>query len=234
MRSILQLIDFYSFIEYSAVKQDGLNMKSKESPVSVPRSVKREQIKEHIYKVAMQLLKEYGYEYITVKNICTMADVSTGSFYHYFKSKDDLISNFFLEAYAKFSQEGKLKPGEDTIENILQFFFLYSDFCQEQGLDFIRNFYTPFNRSMDMNPAPKAGGKCRLPSLLETERYITEAQEKGVLSDRISAGQLADDLCTIEKGCIYEWCVTNGEFRIRDLVERLLRNYLSSYIIQKT
>lgn len=207
-------------------------MKSKDNAVSVPRSVRRKQVKEHIYKAAMELLREYGYEYITVKNICKLANVSTGSFYHYFKNKDDLMSNFFLEAYEKFTEEGMLQPSEDLLENILQFFLLYSEFCQEQGLDFIRNFYTPFNRSMDMRLSSDSDGQCKLPSMADAEIYIKEAQDKGILDTRITAEQLADDLCTIEKGCIYEWCVSDGEFMIRDLVERLLRNYLSSYLVK--
>lgn len=206
-------------------------MKPEENSISMPRSVRRQQAKDHIYKAAMDLLRQYGYEYITVNNICKLANVSTGSFYHYFKSKDDLMSNFFLHAYEKFWEEGKLCPGEDIIENILQFFFLYSEFCQDQGLDFIRNFYTPFNRSMDMRLSTDNNGQCRLPSMADAENYIQEAQNKGILKKSISAKQLADDLCTIEKGCIYEWCVSNGEFQIRELVERLLRNYLCSYLI---
>ena len=206
-------------------------MPLKENSVSVPRTIRSQQIKDEIYTTAMELLKEYGYEYITVKNICKLANVSTGSFYHYFKSKDDLMSNFFLEAYKKFSQEGKLTPSENIIDNILQFFFLYSEFCQEQGLDFIRNFYTPFNKSMDMHNLCNTQGQFRLPSMSDAESYISEAQKNGILASTVSAQQLADDLCTIEKGCIYEWCVSDGSFNIRDLVERLLRNYLSSFLI---
>ncbi len=206
-------------------------MSSNNKSVSVPRSIRSQQIKESIYNAAMDLLKEYGYEYITVKNICKLADVSTGSFYHYFKSKDDLMSNFFFEAYRKFSQEGKLTPKENILDNILLFFVLYSEFCQEQGLDFIRNFYTPFNRSMDMRQLIDHEGKSSLPSMAVAINYILEAQKRGILADTIPAQRLADDLCTIEKGCIYEWCVSDGDFNIRDLVERLLKNYLSSYRI---
>ena len=39
----------------------------------------------------IQLAREKRYEAVTVKEICAAAGVSTGSFYHQFGSKDDLV-----------------------------------------------------------------------------------------------------------------------------------------------
>lgn len=41
---------------------------------------------------------EKGYEQLSIKNICEEAGVSNGSFYHHFKTKDDLLSYYIEEA----------------------------------------------------------------------------------------------------------------------------------------
>ena len=47
--------------------------------------------KEKIFKAAKRILQRSGYETLSIKNICEEAGVSNGSFYHHFKTKDDLI-----------------------------------------------------------------------------------------------------------------------------------------------
>jgi AcrR family transcriptional regulator len=197
--------------------------------LSTPRAVKSQQVKERIYQAAIQLLHEYGYEYITVSNICTLAKVSVGSFYHHFSSKEALMANFFIEAYNDYARKSE-QEYEDPIDDAIQYLCGYADFCQEQGLDFIRNFYTPFNRSMDMHLNVTASGEFSLPVLAKTAEKLQNGIAHGIFQEDMDSQQVSEDLCIIEKGCIYEWCVTEGSFMIRELSERLLRNYLKTFL----
>lgn len=52
--------------------------------------------KEKIFKAAKRILQRSGYETLSIKNICEEAGVSNGSFYHHFKTKDDLLS-YYIE-----------------------------------------------------------------------------------------------------------------------------------------
>ncbi len=49
-----------------------------------------------IFKAAKRILQKGGYEELSIKNICEEAGVSNGSFYHHFKTKDDLLS-YYIE-----------------------------------------------------------------------------------------------------------------------------------------
>ena len=49
-----------------------------------------------IFKAAKRILQRSGYETLSIKNICEEAGVSNGSFYHHFKTKDDLLS-YYIE-----------------------------------------------------------------------------------------------------------------------------------------
>ena len=57
---------------------------------------KSKETKERIFQAAKRILQRDGYEQLSIKNICEEAGVSNGSFYHHFKTKDDLLS-YYIE-----------------------------------------------------------------------------------------------------------------------------------------
>ncbi|MBF7082860.1 TetR/AcrR family transcriptional regulator [Desulfallas sp. Bu1-1] len=61
----------------------------KDNPTRIER--RKEQIRERIIKAALQAFDEYGYAKTTVDDITTRADIGHGTFYQYFKSKQDLL-----------------------------------------------------------------------------------------------------------------------------------------------
>ena len=56
--------------------------------------------REKIFQAAKRILQKKGYEELSIKNICEEAGVSNGSFYHHFKTKDDLLS-YYIEDQPK-------------------------------------------------------------------------------------------------------------------------------------
>ena len=58
---------------------------------------KSQETREKIFRAAKKILQKKGYEELSIKNICEEAGVSNGSFYHHFKTKDDLLSYYIEE-----------------------------------------------------------------------------------------------------------------------------------------
>ena len=56
--------------------------------------------KQQICKIAIGMFRDRGYASVSVENICEQCSVTRGSFYHYFKNKDDLLL-FWFDEYAK-------------------------------------------------------------------------------------------------------------------------------------
>ena len=59
-----------------------------------PQKVRSERTQKALYDAACTLMHDYGYDYLTVQNICKLAGVTTGAFYHHFHSKDDILCLF--------------------------------------------------------------------------------------------------------------------------------------------
>lgn len=197
--------------------------------ISAPRSVKRAKAKGKIFEAAMQLLQEYGYDYITVSNVCEMAGISTGNFYHYFESKDELLSNFFIVAYEQEMQGVDAVETESPLADAVAPFKAYASFCQKQGLQFVSNFYQPTNTALAISPAHDAGTTFALPVLHHAEQALNRAVAKRILAADVNTAQITEDLCVLQKGCVFDWCVNEGRFDLVEHTEKLLSQYLESF-----
>lgn len=194
-----------------------------------PKIDRKKQTRDKIVNAAMELLAEYDYSYLSVANICKVAHVSLGTFYHYFEGIDDLVRVFFVRAYAAYSEEQPARDSGNPLEDMKLFFRSYFKFCEQQGLEFVRHFYDPHNTSLHNQVNPDDEEHFSLPSLQETEHLIIEAQEQGLLRADADPLVIASDICTIEKGAMLEWCVSSGTADAVGIAERIIGGYLDSY-----
>ena len=61
---------------------------------------KSQRTKAAIIEAATLLMRRYGFENTSIRQICDTAHVSTGSFYHLFKSKDEIVDVILHEVNA--------------------------------------------------------------------------------------------------------------------------------------
>ena len=66
-----------------------------------PKLTKAARTRGHILETALRLFRERGYDGTTMRGIATAADVSLGSTYYYFKSKEHLIQAFYERSHAE-------------------------------------------------------------------------------------------------------------------------------------
>ena len=69
----------------------GENRASKE-----PQTKKGRSTKARIFDAAVALIKERGYEATSIPDICLKAEISTGAFYHHFRSKQDILVGYIV------------------------------------------------------------------------------------------------------------------------------------------
>lgn len=196
----------------------------------IPRQIKSKMVKEKICAAATDLIKSHGYEYVTVSNVCNAAEVSVGSFYHHFTNKDDLLGYYLTAAFENYAAEFENISGDDVVSNVVCCFGLYIDFLLEQGLEFTQNYYTTKNRNLSANSARGNSKPVNMPILEKAEEFIIKAQENGFVYSGVDAKILADDLCIVEKGTIFDWCICSGSYDLREYADRILRAHLRAYV----
>lgn len=188
---------------------------------------KSKETKARIFQAAKQILQRDGYEQLSIKNICEEAGVSNGSFYHHFKTKDDLLS-YYIE------DQPSIDPGhlelpsnaEDAKDAIIYVYLNYVKYCRELGVEFMSGYYTPKNQAL--NPEIRTE---RPYPIITVQTYLEKAVAAGAVSLAFSLEEITTDIRMIVIGNVFEWCMRDGKVDFEGNMRRTLANYLNSVIL---
>ena len=183
---------------------------------------KSRETKKKIFNAAKNILQEKGYEALSIKNICEEAGVSNGSFYHHFKTKDDLLS-YYIEEQPSINPDLLDLPEspEEAKTAIIQVYLNYVHYCQDLGLSFMSNYYTPKNQSL--NPAIRTE---RPYPIVTVHNYLKKALDAGVIHLSYPLEDITTDIRMIVIGNVFEWSLKNGDADFEGNMKRSLQAYL--------
>ena len=183
---------------------------------------KSRETKARIFNAAKQILQEQGYEALSIKNICEAAGVSNGSFYHHFKTKDDLLS-YYIEEQPSINPDYLDLPGnaEEAKTAIIRVYLNYVHYCRELGVAFMSNYYTPKNQSL--NPLTRTE---RPYPIVTVHDYLKRAMDAGVITLPLPLEDVTSDIRIIVIGNVFDSCLKNGEADFERNMERSLKVYL--------
>ncbi len=96
--------------------------------------------KQRIYKVAMRMFSEYGYEQATIRDICKEAGITTSTFYNFFGDKDGVLLQFYYEILEKGASHLDLTPQNlrTPYQSICDFFMSTASFMDSFSRDVAR------------------------------------------------------------------------------------------------
>lgn len=182
--------------------------------------------KRRIFEVALSMMEEVGYEALSIRAICNNAGISIGRFYHYFSSKQELLSFYYNEAEKDFQEniEAKL-DGLDFRAQIIQFYKWYAEYTSKFGLEFVIHYFNNQNQALNCSTYNN-----RIIAI--TDGILQRAVQTGyIIPDNKTIHDISIDLCAIVKGAIFDWCVKKGEFDLSEYVTDLLTRCVRGILI---
>lgn len=184
---------------------------------------KSKETKARIFHAAKTILQKQGYDQLSIKNICDEAGVSNGSFYHHFKTKDDLLS-YYIEEQPSINPDLLDLPSskEEARETIVYVYLNYVRYCRELGVEFMANYYTPKNQSL--NPLIRTE---RPYPIITVHNYLQKCIDARIITLNDSLEHITTDIRMIVIGNVFEWCLKNGDADFEGNMRRCLENYLN-------
>ena len=188
--------------------------------------MKKSNTKSRIVEAAWELFYEVGYDATTVEDIVNRSATSKGSFYHYFESKDALLGSLAYLFDAKYEElSGSIGENENAFDILLR--------LNRELFDMIEKRIDVALLSRLLSAQLMAKGER---SLLDRDRLyykllrrtVLLGQERGELTDERSAGDIVKLYAMAERALLYDWCLSNGEYSLREYAARSMPEFLAS------
>ncbi|MBP3664486.1 MAG: TetR/AcrR family transcriptional regulator [Tyzzerella sp.] len=186
------------------------------------QQLKSKETKERIFQAAKRILQKNGYENLSIKNICEEAGVSNGSFYHHFKTKDDLLSYYIEDQPSMDSGLLEVPRNIEEAKNAIVGVYLnYAKYCRTLGVEFIAGYYTPHNQAL--NPTIRTE---RPYPIVTVQHYLEKAVAANAISLKLSVPEIVTDIRMLVIGNVFEWAMTNGQTDFEGNIKRSISHYL--------
>ncbi len=183
--------------------------------------------KKKIVSAAWHLFYEQGYDNTTVDDIVYESGTSKGSFYHYFNSKNALLSSLsylFDDKYEELTDT--LTPDMTCMDKLLylnrELFRLIEDTI---AIDLLAQLLS--SQLITRSEKHLLDRNRTYYKLLRT--IFQEGQNAGELTSQVSVNDMVKTYALCERALMYDWCLCNGEYSLSEYSQKMLPLFLAGY-----
>ncbi|NLG92305.1 MAG: TetR/AcrR family transcriptional regulator [Clostridiales bacterium] len=177
-----------------------------------------------IRETATRLFREKSFEAVTLNDICKASGINKHTFYYYYKSKDELLKEFYCFPW-------QLTPAEVTAiltsDNYVEQMFLiiekYTDFVKKTGVHIIRQIFIK-NLTQDVGTFRVSNDILEIAKLEMS--IIKKGQQHGQFHNTSDPKVLVVLLHQVLHSVSLMWAVFHGEFDISRSARYLLEGLL--------
>lgn len=180
------------------------------------RERKKRETREKIFKAAIKLFKEHGFEGTTIDMISEEADVARGTIFLHFTSKEAILANWSYERLQEVEERrDEWDYDDDCKSKVLRIYKIMNE-VNISNFDFIK-------------VVVESSLKHR--KVLETEKnmyfelrqlfadLIEDAQEKKQLKSKFNPLVAANMLENIYYNALYDWVRSEGAWALEEIME---------------
>ena len=173
------------------------------------RQVRAVETRQKIVSAAKKLITENGFENVSIEDIAKEADVSTGSFYTYFKKKEDIIEELNQANFYRLAEIANEMTDKDLDKRLKYYCREFLGEIERVGIEicrqWIRNNIAPVRIVISGKETTKYEH-----DYLAMRSLLQEGVSRGELTDDIPVDELALFINTQLYGLMVAWCMTDA------------------------
>ncbi len=181
-----------------------------------------------IVEAAWGLFYRNGYEHTTIDDIVEASNTSKGSFYHYFRSKSDLLGTvplLFDDLYEMLSDviDSEMESPKKLMYMMNELFIMIENRIPEGLLaEYMALEITSKGNRHFLDPDRTYYRLLR--------QIFTEGQEKGIFIEKLRKNDMIRAFATFERGVVYDWCLARGNYTLSEYGRLLCRSFLAGML----
>ncbi len=181
--------------------------------------------REEIIEQAVLLSDKIGMENMTIRKICKAAGISSGTFYHYFGKKANLIVELFslIDDYLEENVIGRLNDDNELV-NVLGFCKGFTKYVTQTGVARSRLINSTFPT---YNTETTNEERARV-LYVELAKIIERGQKKGQITLAYEVDELVDMIIVTLRGYTFDWGRRNGSYDLVEQTNKFMEIFIKS------
>lgn len=188
--------------------------------------------RQKLLKTGFKLIMKSGFQDLTVEDITRTAGVSKGTFYTYFKRKEDIVWEICRDAFAPLVKQYKSDTTSDVITKLTRYFHGFMIEVQRYGINMTREWLRDV-----ITPASVTDTKDAQKWFYDTDMLrdlLNYSVNQGELKTNTPVDELTYIITSQLYGMMLAWCMSDEKFNPIDWTARFcqlqLKQILQPYI----
>lgn len=188
------------------------------------RRLQAQQTERAILRSAIELSQHRPFDKVSVRDICQHAGITTGAFYHHFRSKEDLLAHGFapLDIYMERSLADHLSA--PPLQRLWIILSHYATFMEHMGWRLVARYYQHRMESPDFHSIDP--NRYTLHAILTCLQEIPD-EEWPLLNS--TPEQIADFVFRHFRGVVVDWVLHQGSYPLLSKLEQDYHLFQSAF-----
>ncbi|MPW24471.1 TetR family transcriptional regulator [Alkalibaculum sp. M08DMB] len=177
--------------------------------------------KKNLQKKALDLFETRGYDNVTIDQICKELGLTKGAFYHYFKSKSDILlkSQVYSEGnLMNFYNDRIHLPAQEQLRSIFDWYISYfssDDF--EKFNAFAKTQLEHYNKNYPITSITQR---------MILKNIVNKGIENKIFKKELDATEISSFIYTYISGLSYLWNANHGNLDMADELDKFYNKFL--------
>lgn len=176
-------------------------------------------IRDKIIDTAWRLFHENGFSKTTINDIIREAGISKGTFYYYFRSKDDMLDTLSVVLDAEYEKLSRELPEDmNSFDKLITINYEVHSFIND-NIDYRLLAYLYSSQITKDEPS----------SLLDRNRFyfrfleqiIEDGRRRGELTEELSVYETVKYYSLEERALVTDWCMNNGSYHLGEYSRKM-------------
>ncbi|MDE7208071.1 MAG: TetR/AcrR family transcriptional regulator [Lachnospiraceae bacterium] len=188
--------------------------------------------RQNIINAMRILLEEKSADCISIEDITTKAGVAKGSFYTYFRRKEDVISVIAFEQY-DIIKETILQSTDGVCGQISHYLKASAEIIEKNTLQIAQNWMKSVTAPL---PSETSGVKKYNYDKENINTILQKAVEKKEMVSEAPIAELTECIMNIYYGAVASWCITQGSVKLAENINHFcdltLKDILKKFLTE--
>ena len=175
--------------------------------------------KKRILETALPMVREKGFNNVSVDEICMAAGIAKGTFYHYFERKEGIFGDTGIMMDDEEVDNLLNDKQMSTYEKMCILVNSYVQLAEDQGIDVTRAIMRSFLEGSGIYHEGTLGREV-------LRRVVEEGASRHEFKSNLDSEQVIDLVQAFSAGLIVFWCSTDGNYDLVEKSDNLTKQWL--------